>query len=252
MQFSGCSGTLKRMENLEGTNARRVNLRPRLLAAAELIGNAHTVADIGCDHGRLGVALLQRGIARHVVAADISAASLEKARWLCERTGQTAHMELRVGDGLAPVAEGEVDVVVICGMGGRQIADILQQAAPLLKGAERAVFQPMRGAAELRQYLHQNGYRITRERIILDARRDYQLLAVEAGQAAVPPEGWPEGFFELGFLAMCETRFQTLAKAMLKQYEKSMAEAAGTPGEDLLKWQVSCLRRVLALHAVRL
>lgn len=62
-----------------------VHLRPRLSRALDMLRGSQTVADIGSDHGRLAVALLQQGAAERVIACDISAPSLEKARALCSR-----------------------------------------------------------------------------------------------------------------------------------------------------------------------
>ena len=64
-----------------------VHLRPRLSRALDMLRGSQTVADIGSDHGRLAVALLQQGAAERVIACDICAPSLEKARALCSRCG---------------------------------------------------------------------------------------------------------------------------------------------------------------------
>lgn len=66
---------------------RYVHLTPRIEAALALIGKADTVADIGCDHGRLTAALLQRGVCSRVVASDVSARSLQKAKDLIGHIG---------------------------------------------------------------------------------------------------------------------------------------------------------------------
>ena len=76
-----------------------VHLRPRLSRALDMLRGSQTVADIGSDHGRLAVALLQQGAAERVIACDISAPSLEKARALCSRCGRGGRMDIRVADG---------------------------------------------------------------------------------------------------------------------------------------------------------
>ena len=95
-----------------------VHLRPRLSRALDMLRGSQTVADIGSDHGRLAVALLQQGAAERVIACDISAPSLEKARALCSRCGLGGRMDFRVADGLGGLRPGEADALVMAGMGG--------------------------------------------------------------------------------------------------------------------------------------
>ena len=95
-----------------------VHLRPRLNRALDMLRGSQTVADIGSDHGRLAVALLQQGAAERVIACDISAPSLEKARALCGRCGLGGRMDFRVADGLGGLHPGEADALVMAGMGG--------------------------------------------------------------------------------------------------------------------------------------
>ena len=91
----------------------QVHLRPRLAVAAAYLSGAGTVADIGCDHGRLAVALLQQGAVRHVIASDLSADSLQKARALAARcnVGENA-LSFFVSDGLSHLTPGEADALV--------------------------------------------------------------------------------------------------------------------------------------------
>ena len=51
----------------------------RLLACASFVRPGSRVADIGTDHGYLGIHLLQQGIAAHVIAADLRESPLQNA-----------------------------------------------------------------------------------------------------------------------------------------------------------------------------
>lgn len=225
---------------------RRVQLRPRLLAAAELVGQAGTVADIGCDHGRLSIALLQSGAVQRAIAADVSATSLEKARVLRDYVNVTAQMETREGSGLSVLSEGEADVLAICGMGGKLIAEILSVHPPLM-GAACAVLQPMRGIEQLRWYLFHNGYCVEAERIARDNGRLYQVFRVRAGQEETRCGGWPENCFLLGRKAINQPLFKELVKEMLQQRAQRLAGAIGSKGEAHLRKQMEDLLRILAL-----
>lgn len=226
---------------------RRIRLRPRLFAAAELLQNAHTVADIGCDHGRLCAALLQSGAAQRVIAADISPSSVQKTEALARLTGLTGRMEVRQGDGLLALSPGEADALALCGMGGVLIAQLLAAAPVPLMGARLAVFQPMRGVEELRRYLFVSGFRIMRDVIVPDAGRLYQVFSAEPGEDKLP-DGWPADCFALGHRSIGDEHFPALASKMLAQHEKRLLSARGTAGQALLEEKAAHMRRVLELY----
>ena len=104
-----------------------IRIDERLTAIANLIQGG-AVADIGCDHGKLGYYLVSTDRADKVIATDISAPSLRKASELAFDNGVTEIMETRLGDGLSPIKSEEVDTVVIAGLGGDVIAEILKSA----------------------------------------------------------------------------------------------------------------------------
>ncbi len=229
---------------------RRIHLRPRLAAAAELLGQMHTVADIGCDHGRLSAALLQSGAATRAIAVDVSAASLKKASELARYIGLQDRMEVRLGDGLSVLFQREADGLALCGMGGMLMVELLGAAAIPLMGAMRAVFQPMRGIAEIRRYLFGQGFRIERDVIVPDSGRLYQVFSAAPGQDTLPP-GWPEDCFELGHRSIDDPHFKALAQSMLAQHEKRLLTARGTRGAQSLEKKAEDMRRVLALHTAK-
>ncbi len=192
----------------------------------DMLSPCNTVADIGCDHGRLAAALLQSGTAQRVVAADISPASLEKARRLCSLCGLEDSLTLRLGDGLSILSPGEAEGIAILGMGGTLIARLLDATPDVAKHAE-LVLCPMRAADDLRYYLCHNGYAILDERLVADSRRVYQLIRARAGTPEPPPYGWPEDMYMLGH--MLYTRRDPLLPPLVERYiaghEKRLARA---------------------------
>ena len=158
-----------------------IALDPRLSMIARLVGKCESCADIGCDHGRLGAFLFQTDQCRNVQLTDISGPSLDKARALIHGLNLTDRVRFFVGDGLAAV-EGTPDVVVIAGMGGATIADILEKGRDRLRGA-RLVLQPNVAAPQLRQALCRLDYAITDERVVQDGRRCYIIMQAVPGKA---------------------------------------------------------------------
>ena len=155
-------------------------LDPRLTAIADLVGSCGCVADIGCDHGRLGAWLLAGGRCRRAQLLDISGPSLAKARRLIAATGLSDRVDFAVGDG-AMAMTGPADAVVIAGMGGSTIAKIVSEGQNRLKSA-RLILQPNVAAPELREALCACGYRIADERVVRDGRRNYVIICAERGK----------------------------------------------------------------------
>lgn len=192
-------------------------LGARLDGLLDMLAAFECVADIGCDHGRLSVALLQREKALRVIACDISAPSLEKARALSVLCGAGEKISLRLGDGLACLKQNEADALVIAGMGGALIARFLKNSEAVARSAKRIVMQPMRGAAELRRFLYENGYRIESERLVFEAGRYYQLIAASSGTPGEIPNGFPPDYYGFGVL-MAQNR-DPLLLPLLNRYK---------------------------------
>ena len=222
----------------------RIQPRERLHCAIELLRGANTVADIGCDHGRLCCALIQQGAANRCIAVDISAPSLLKADRLIRKTGLGDRVETRLGDGLSPLAVGAVDAIAILGMGGTLMTQILNVTPPLL-GAKKCILQPMRAAEDIRRWLYERNYPVLEDRVVLDAGRHYQMFSVgqpeEKRQAL--PDGWPEDCFLLGFTAFLrrEALMRPLAERMLATTRRKL----GTQRAEALERQKAQLEQIL-------
>jgi len=230
-------------------------LRPdaRLSCAMELLFGARVVADVGCDHGRLACALAQRGAAR-CIAIDISPASIEKTRRLAAHIGVSDRVDARLGDGLTPITPGEADAAAILGVGGSLMARMLEAAEEPLAGARRCVLQPMRGVAEIRRWLFFRGYVVLDDRVVYEGGRYYQVFSAappgERERAQTLPDGWPEDFFDLGFVALerREPLFGALAERLLAQTERRRRAQHA----EALKRRSDDLKRVLRLWEERL
>jgi len=164
----------------------KIALSVRLQAVADMVPSCDTVADIGCDHGKAAVALVQSGKAQRAVCGDISDASLDKARMLADERGLKDRISLRVGDGLAVLQPGEADAAVIAGMGGILIATILTEGAD--RAPEVLVLSPNRDAATVRHTLIALGYRIADEALVCEAGHYYPVILAVRGESSALTE----------------------------------------------------------------
>ena len=158
-------------------------LSARLQCCAEFVRPGARVADIGCDHGYLGIRLLQIGRAASVHACDLREKPLEKARENAARCGMTEKMRFSLADGLAAVAPGEVDTVIVAGMGGDVIARILGDCPWTCDPAVDFILQPQSSGNDLRRKLPPLGFRIEAERLVRDGGFLYQAMLVRFGDA---------------------------------------------------------------------
>lgn len=168
-----------------------MKLTPRLQAIADQVPQGARLADIGTDHGHLPVWLLNSGRIDIAIAADLREGPLNRAKETAQRFGVTEQISFRQCDGLSAIRPGEVDTVIIAGMGGETIISILN-AAPWTKRETLLLLQPMTGFAGLRKWLQNNEYQIINEHIACEGERLYSILTVKGGKmpSMTPAELW--------------------------------------------------------------
>ncbi|MEW6183022.1 MAG: class I SAM-dependent methyltransferase [Bacillota bacterium] len=164
----------------EGVNT-IFSLHPRLKTTAGLVPVTRCVADIGTDHALLPLYLIGRGVAARAIAVEKKAGPAAAARRAVAAAGLEERIEVRTGDGLAALSAGEVQVIVIAGLGGETIAAILEAGAATARDAGWLVLQPMNRAAFVRRWLAANGWRIEAEELVEERKRLYQAIAAAPG-----------------------------------------------------------------------
>ena len=135
------------------------------------------LADIGCDHGYIGVQALIERRAKQLLAADISEKSLSKCRLLAAEKNLTDRVEFVVSDGFENVTTVP-DTAVIAGMGGYEIIKILKSAKSLNRVPEKLILCPHQNASELRRFL--NNYPIEKDYIVRSDKKFYPIIVVSA------------------------------------------------------------------------
>ena len=162
---------------------RRIELSPRLRLAADLVPEGARLADVGTDHAYLPACLLMEGKIPSAIAADLREGPLRRARETAAEYGCGDRMAFRLCDGLSGIRPEETDAVVIAGMGGETIAQILE-AAPWVRTRKiPLVLQPMSSIPELRQWLGEDGFHILEERLAREGDTLYVVMRAEAGSS---------------------------------------------------------------------
>jgi tRNA (adenine22-N1)-methyltransferase len=171
-------------------------LPPRLQAIADLVTAKQTVADIGTDHGILPIYLIRNRNLSKVIAADVNEDPLQKAEKLIQRYQLAHRIELRLGDGLKILEAGEADSIIIAGMGGRLIRDIIRASSDIAEKAEQMILQPIQSVPTLRKYLLTHGYLIKDEKLVQEKHRFYEII--HARYDALPVTTVPPITLEIG------------------------------------------------------
>lgn len=155
----------------------KLPLSNRLSACCDYVQSGDRVADVGCDHGYLGIYLLSHGIARSVIASDINEMPLESARQNASKFGVADKMSFHLCGGVRHLPHN-FDVLVLAGMGADTILSILSDAPWLRDKKYRLVLQCQSKRSDLRRYLHQHGYAIRRETLAQDGKFLYPVMEV--------------------------------------------------------------------------
>ena len=154
-----------------------IKLDARLSAVASLVRVGSKVADIGTDHAYLLTYLIEKGICPEGIAADLRKGPLENARQTVIDAGLFDKVELILSDGLENIKENSCDDIVLAGMGGNLIAEILSKAQWIKNENINIVAQPMTHAEVLRQFFLDSGFEITKEKTATDGRRLYCIMS---------------------------------------------------------------------------
>lgn len=158
-----------------------MKLDKRLQKLAMLVPANSIVADIGTDHGYVPKYLIDNDIAKLVIATDISEGSLSKTTSYVEEENLSESILPRLGSGLDPLKPFEVDTVIIAGMGGILISEILKANRKKAETFLRFILQPMVGSNELRRYLIEDGFKIVDEELVREDGRYYEIIVAENG-----------------------------------------------------------------------
>lgn len=153
----------------------------RLKLIANLVDKNSIVADIGTDHGIVPIYLSKEEISKKIIAADISEKSLNKLYEKLELNPQIDNIDLRVGNGLNVLKPFEVDTIIISGMGGNLIEDIIADSMEIAKSANSMILGANNAVEQLRHFLHENGLKIVDEVDLYENEKYYQILKVKTG-----------------------------------------------------------------------
>ncbi len=153
-----------------------MELKGRLAAIASKVPKCETLFDIGTDHAYLPIFLIQEHICNHAVACDVRSGPLRIAKKNIAKHGFQNNIDIVLSDGLSSVAPTKRDVIVIAGMGGMLIADILDASKDKVDSAACIILQANTAIVTLREWLYSNSFEISDETLCKEDRRIYNII----------------------------------------------------------------------------
>ena len=158
-----------------------MELSNRLKAVANLVSQDVSLADVGTDHGYIPIYLMKTGKISKAIAMDVNAGPLKRAKdHIIE---QDVSIETRLSDGVSSLQVGEVDCVVVAGMGGSLTIHILEEGRQIFHTLREFVLQPQSEIKKVREYLFHNGYSIVEEDMIFEDGKFYPMMKVVKGES---------------------------------------------------------------------
>lgn len=178
-------------------------LSPRLKMVADLVYEGRTLADIGTDHAYLPSYLILNGKIPGAIAADLRPGPLKNAQSTIEQYGLQGKIKTILSDGLDELNAGDAQEIVMAGMGGTLMAELLSRADWIRSEDVHLILQPQTHAEEVREFLITNGFEILKENAAKEDERHYiAISAVYTGnKVSVTP-----GYYYIGGLADCSKK----------------------------------------------
>lgn len=194
-----------------------IRLSDRLRIVAHMCDKGAVVADIGTDHGYLPIYLVQEGIAPSAIAMDLRKGPLEKAKkHICDNCLED-RIQTRLSDGLEKLSKNEADIITICGMGGRLIADIVTKGKDVITQNTILVVSPQSEVGEFRHFLVSQGFEIEDEQMLKEDGKYYFIIKCRKSEESVCSE-FSETQYQYGW-KLLDSKDKTLYEYLIKEKE---------------------------------
>lgn len=165
-----------------------MKLSKRLQTIVDFVPEGGVVGDIGTDHGYIPAYLIENKKCEKVIGTDISKGSLEKIIQFVKFLNFEDTIDTRLGNGLEVIEINEIDTVIISGMGGLLIRDILAKNLEITNSITNFILQPNIAAKELREYLINNKFKIQDEELVFEENKYYEIIHAIKGDSKVNNE----------------------------------------------------------------
>ncbi|MBB6454300.1 tRNA (adenine22-N1)-methyltransferase [Salirhabdus euzebyi] len=156
-----------------------INISNRLRIVSKYLPKEANFCDIGSDHAHLPCFVCLKDENAKAIAGEINEGPYQSALNQVTKLNLQSRIDVRKGNGLAVVSPGEVNQVVIAGMGGTLISTILAEGLDKLDSVERIITQPNINARYVRKWLYKHNYYLVEEQLIEEDGYHYEILVAD-------------------------------------------------------------------------
>jgi len=204
--------------------SRPTRLKKRLQGIYEMVPKSTRLADIGTDHAYLPAALIEGGKAETVIATDLRSAPLKGARDYLQSRSLLQKVELRQGDGLTVLDPGEVEGIIISGLGGGTMVNMLKAGSKVLATLRFVVLAPHNETYAIRSFFLRTNMALIDETLIEDDGRFYPILLFMPGDALEAYRLQKYSLYEALYLGpfLLSRRGPSMERYVQKEYEHTV------------------------------
>ncbi|WP_024833999.1 tRNA (adenine(22)-N(1))-methyltransferase [Ruminiclostridium josui] len=156
-----------------------LNLKGRLKLIADKVPKCNVLADIGTDHAYIPIYLVRNGVCKKAIASDIKIGPVKIASNNISLYKLSEKIETRLGNGLDTIEIDEADTIIIAGMGGTLLTELLEANKQKAVNANALVLQPMNDLHVIRKWLYDNAFEIYDEEIVAEGPKMYCVICTK-------------------------------------------------------------------------
>lgn len=219
----------------------------RLDTIVGLVPKCDVVLDVGTDHAYVPIDLIKKGIAKKCIASDLRKGPVEIAKKNIEQNKMCDKIEVRLGAGLQVIEKNQVECIIIAGMGGVLIKEILEEGKDKITKGIALIVQPNIYQDILREWFYKNGFKIYDEVLVLEDKKLYTVMCVEYTGVSQKVD---EIKYYIGEYKKKDSLYKIYIENMLRKYKRVLDNLDNMKNEDInlkekYKWLVENLENEL-------
>ncbi len=226
-----------------------MKLSPRLKAIAQFVPKGAIVGDVGTDHGYVPVYLVLNNIIQKAIAMDINKGPLENANSTIKEHGLEKNIQTRLGNGLESVKPGEIDTVIIAGMGGELIKEILEKNQDVVNRINTFILQPMSDQDILRKWMEKNGLRIIKEKLVKESEKIYEIIVATHGKMELENDI----YYEVGkkLIENKDPILEEFIDKKIKKYNRILNMVKDGDSQKAINKRKECIEKIKKLEELK-
>ncbi|MBQ6812222.1 MAG: SAM-dependent methyltransferase, partial [Agathobacter sp.] len=155
-----------------------IKLSKRMKAVSSMVTPGSILADIGTDHGYVPISLVQRKKIKKAIAMDVNKGPLKRAEEHIREAQLEEYIETRLSDGVKKLEVGEVNSILIAGMGGDLVIRIIKNGMEVCRSVDELILQPQSELGKVRKFLRENNFEIIDEDMVIEDGKYYPMMKV--------------------------------------------------------------------------